>query len=331
MPKSPRRLIVLGAGAIGASLGALLFEGGAPVVLVARGANGRAIAERGVDLRLPGGSCIVRVPCVDDVRAAAVTSDDLVLLTTMGQHTAQAIEPLPRDVTVASFQNGLIPIEQVHGRGHPTLAAMVYVPAERRAPGVVALSAIPRFGTVLVGLWPRGDAPWADELARRLSAVGFAAETEADIGPWIRTKLLVNLGGVVVALCDEPVPDVVEAAQAEAVAVFHAAGAPFHDIDALIARVGKLELAEVDGVLRRGGSTRAALARKEPLETAVLHETVLDLGRRAGVATPVNSALVAMAERASREGVRPGSMSSASLREAVGLARATASSDPVAS
>jgi 2-dehydropantoate 2-reductase len=83
-----------------------------------------------------------------------------------------------------------------------------------------------------------------------------------------------------------------------------------------MARVGELRLAEVDGALRRGGSTRAALARGEPLETAALHGTVIALGRRAGLATPVNEALVALAERAFREGLRPGSMSPSSLRAA---------------
>lgn len=315
----PRRLVVLGAGAIGASLGALLYEAGAPVVLVARGANGRAITERGVDLRLPSGSRTVRVPCVEDVRALDVTADDLVMLTTMGQHTAEAIEPIARDVCVASFQNGISPIERIYDRGHPTLAAMVYVPAERRAPGVFALSQVPTFGCVLIGGWPSGHTPWCDWLARRLAAVGFAAEAEADIAPWIGAKTLANLAGIVVALCDDPPSDVVDAARAEAIAVFRAANVPCRSIADLSARVGETRLVEVDGVMRKGGSTRAALARGDALETRSIHGTVIDLGRERKMATPINDALVALADRAVRERLPAGSMSAASLRVAVGL------------
>ena len=46
----PNRVIVLGAGAIGASVGALLYETGVSVVLVARGEHGRVMAQRGLDL-----------------------------------------------------------------------------------------------------------------------------------------------------------------------------------------------------------------------------------------------------------------------------------------
>lgn len=324
---NPERVIVLGAGAIGASIGALLFEVGAPVVLVARADHGIAIAERGLDLRLPSRSRIVRIPRVEDIRAVAPTARDLVLVATMGQHTAQAVASLPTDVPVASFQNGLVPIEVLHERGHPTLAAMVYVPAERRGPGVVALQGTPHFGTVLLGPWParasepprRDLGPWAHWLVERLVTAGFDAETTDAIGPWIYAKLLVNLAGIVVALCDEAADDVVHLARAEARAVFLAAQVPFREMDELVARVGKLETAVIDGVVRRGGSTRAALARGEPLETATLHQTVLELGRRTGCPTPVNEALVALADRAAQDGMRPGAMSAKALRRAVGL------------
>ncbi len=50
----PRRVFVLGAGAIGASIGALLFEAGVDCVFVLRdNKHARAIAERGADLRFP--------------------------------------------------------------------------------------------------------------------------------------------------------------------------------------------------------------------------------------------------------------------------------------
>lgn len=308
-------MVVVGAGAIGATVGALLAASGARCVLVARGAHGRAMAERGVSLRRPDGGRVVRVPVVFDVEAAEVTARDLVIVATMGHDTDAAIASIDGAVTVASFQNGLAPIEAISSR-RPCLAAMVYVPAERRAPGVVALPADP-IGAVLVGDWPQGAGAWARWLARSLTAGGLRAESEGDVAPWVRAKLLTNLGGVVAALCDEVVGDVVEAARDEARAVWRAAGDRFEDIDALVARVGALAMREVDGVARVGGSTRAALARGDRLETRSLHGPVVARGREVGVPTPVNEALMRLADEAERDHARPGAMAAATLRARV--------------
>ena len=311
---APERLIVIGAGAIGASVGALVFETGVPVVLVARGEHESAMRNGGVDLRLPDGPRRVRAPVARDIEELEPTTRDLVVVATMGHDTEAAIATVDPSITIASFQNGLAPVEAIARRGHPTLAAMVYVPAERRGPGVVALSCVPVFGTVLVGRWPNGAHPWAPWLADTLVAAGFRAEAVEDIAPWLRAKLLTNLGGIVFALSDDPDAGVIEAAREEARAVWRATGAPFEDVPALLARVGDLESVPIDGRPRVGGSTRAALARGDQLETACLHASILDDGRAAGVPTPVNEALVRLAERATRERFTAGALDRASLR-----------------
>jgi 2-dehydropantoate 2-reductase len=48
------RYIIIGAGAVGGAIGGRLFEGGREVVLVARGAHYRALAEKGLTLVTPG-------------------------------------------------------------------------------------------------------------------------------------------------------------------------------------------------------------------------------------------------------------------------------------
>lgn len=313
----PRRIIVIGAGAIGASTGALLFEAGVPCVLVARGEHGRAIAARGVDLRSPSSARAIRVPTAPSVADAGPTRDDLVVLATMGHDTDAALSSLDAAVPVASFQNGLAPLDAIARRGHPTLAAVVYVPAERRAPGVIALPGAPVVGSVLVGAWRRGEGAWTRWLVARLVDAGYRAEVEPNVAPWVRAKLLVNLGGVVAALCDAPPADVVEAAQAEARAVWRSASEPFEEIPSLMARVGPLETALVDGRARIGGSTRAALARGDRLETAALHGSIVTGGRVAGVPTPVNEALIRLADAAARERWIAGAMDGEELRRRV--------------
>ncbi len=129
----PRRVFVLGAGAIGASVGALLFEAGVDCVFVVRDSeHGRAIVERGVNLRFPNAARTIRVPTATTTTA---TPGNLVLLATMGHETEAALEGVDPHVTVASFQNGVTPLDAIMRHGHETLAAMVYIPAERRGPG----------------------------------------------------------------------------------------------------------------------------------------------------------------------------------------------------
>jgi 2-dehydropantoate 2-reductase len=313
---TPRRVIVLGAGAIGSAVGALLHESGTPTLLLARGPHGNALRRDGLDLRLPEQSRRLRTPTVATLAEAAATPNDLIILAVMGHHTAAAIEGLAPQVPVASFQNGTAPLDLLATRDHPLVAAMLYVPAERRGPGIVALSGAPNPGTILLGSWPPAPAPpcipW---LTERLCAVGFRAHAEADMGRWVRTKLLINLAGIIVALCDEPPTDVIEAAQAEARAVWSAASLPFEAPAALLERVGPLRALEVDGVPRIGGSTRHALQRGDPLETSSLHGPVVAEGARLGVPTPVNAALIRLAEAATAAGT----MSAAGLRVAVGM------------
>jgi 2-dehydropantoate 2-reductase len=311
----PARVVVLGAGAIGASVGALLFEVGVPCVLVARGEHGRAMARGGVHLRFPDRAQCIRVPTVETIEEAAVTHEDLVIVATMGQHTADAVAPLDKRVAVASFQNGLSPIDALRGR--PLMVAVVFVPAERREPGIVALPAVPTIGTILLGDWPRGVVASTEWVVARLAEAGFHAEVEADIAPWVRAKLLTNLAGIVVALCDDPPVDVIEAAQAEACAVWRANGEPFESVEALMQRVGARTLLPVDGRARKGGSTRAALARGDRLETADLHGSIVAAGRAALVPTPVNDALIRLARAAEEGRWGAGAMTPGELRTRV--------------
>lgn len=305
----PRRVVVVGAGAIGAGIGGLLWDAGVDVLLIARGAHGKALAESGLDLRLPASPRHLRVPVgqVHDVRP-----DDLVVLATMGQDTTAAVASLPPDATLVSFQNGIAPLEALSGR--PVIAGMLYVPAERRAPGVVVLAGSPNPGAIFLGAWPTGVLGPEAWFAGALCKAGFRAEVFSDIAPWIRAKALTNLGGIFAAVCDEPAPDLIDAALAEARACFAAQGVEVIPDEVFDARIGPMEVVAVDGLPRVGGSTRHALARGDQLETDWLHGYFVRLGKRIGVPTPVNAALVELAARAHAERWLPGALSPDALR-----------------
>jgi 2-dehydropantoate 2-reductase len=72
------RFVVLGAGAIGAYVGAALARGGADVTLIARGAHLAAMARDGVRVLSPRGDFAARPPVTDDF--AAVAGADVVLV-----------------------------------------------------------------------------------------------------------------------------------------------------------------------------------------------------------------------------------------------------------
>ncbi len=256
----------------------------------------------------------------------------------MGHHTRTAVDPLDPAVPIVSLQNGTHPLDVLGERGHPVIAGVVYVPAERLDPGVVALSGHPVPGTFLLGGWnPSGQtacAAMGDALATGLVAAGFRAACVEPIAPWVRAKLLGNLAGIVVALSDATDDDegtgrlqaIVQAAQAEARAVFDAAGLSTRSPEELAERIGPLSIREVGGRPRVGGSTRHALRRRRAdpdttLETAVLHGPILDLAAKHGLNTPVNRALIALADQAATEGWEPGAMAPETLAEAVGITR----------
>src|SRR5712691_5327836 len=70
-PSRPMKFVVLGAGAIGAYVGAALARGGADVKLIARGAHLAAMAENGVRVLSPRGDFTAHPPVTDDLGAVA--------------------------------------------------------------------------------------------------------------------------------------------------------------------------------------------------------------------------------------------------------------------
>jgi 2-dehydropantoate 2-reductase len=72
------KFVVLGAGAIGAYVGAALCRGGADVTLIARGAHQRAMAERGVRIESPRGDFAAHPTVTGEI--AAVANADVVFV-----------------------------------------------------------------------------------------------------------------------------------------------------------------------------------------------------------------------------------------------------------
>ena len=100
------RFCVLGAGAIGAYVGAALARGGADVVLIARGANLEAMRRRGVRVLSPRGDFEASPPATDDI--AAVSDADCVIV---GLKATSLPEVLPRAAALMNPGACLLPAQ----------------------------------------------------------------------------------------------------------------------------------------------------------------------------------------------------------------------------
>jgi 2-dehydropantoate 2-reductase len=137
------KILVYGAGAVGAFFGGLLARGGQDVQFVARGENLEALRARGIliDSALLGR--IVVAPVVVAPVAAHLDWADIVLVCVKAHQTAAILDDLAEVVreqtVIVPLQNGVESDEVLAERfGRARVAtAVVYVGATLRAPGVV--------------------------------------------------------------------------------------------------------------------------------------------------------------------------------------------------
>lgn len=209
------KIAVVGTGAIGGYLGALLAAAGQDVTFIARGANLEAIKRSGVRVTLEDGREVTG-------RGAATASpreagpQDVVLLAVKAHQVAAVAPELEHlcheKTTIVTLQNG-IPwwYFQRHGGefdGQPVRAAdpdgvisrhvdparimgcVVYPAANLMAPGVVQVVEGRRF---TLGELDGRTTPRAETIAASLSQAGFKAPITNDIRGEIWLKLLGNL------------------------------------------------------------------------------------------------------------------------------------------
>ena len=285
------QIIVLGGGAIGSVYAAKLAERH-DVTLIARPAHAEAINRGG--LRVIGHEQATRrmraQTAVDEVAPHA-----LILLTTKVNDSRRAIAPLAdklRDSTVIlCVQNGLgsedIVKEEVGGRCL-VLRAITQFGAVFEQPGVVDYTAA---GATLLEPSPRSA-----EIAALLTRAGLDGRVSENIKPEIWRKLIYNcvinpitaiIGSEVRGIADPRLDPAKQLVVDECLLVARADGVTF-DIDFLPT------IAQVFGTARTIASMRQDLIKGKPTEIDHMNGAVVALGRRLGIACPVNAALVAL-------------------------------------
>ncbi|MDX6536591.1 MAG: 2-dehydropantoate 2-reductase [Gaiellales bacterium] len=207
------KVAILGAGAIGAYVGASLARGGTDVSLIARGDQLAALRRDGVIVHSPRGDFSAHPPATDD--PAEIGPVDVVFLGLKAYSYAASgalLAPLLHDATaVVAAQNG-VPWWYFHRHGGPydghrieavdpggattaaiaperAIGCVVYCSTELEAPGVIRHGEGTRFS---LGEPDRSISDRCAALSDALVAGGLKAPVEADIRDEIWIKLLGN-------------------------------------------------------------------------------------------------------------------------------------------
>jgi 2-dehydropantoate 2-reductase len=322
------RHIILGAGAVGGTLGGLLFHHGHSVVLVARGAHLNALRARGLTLRTPEQPLSLPIPSVGGPEELELKPDDALVLATKTQDSLAMLDAwADRPVTGGGTAGERLPVfcaqngvenERLALRKFATVCGVcVWLPATHLSPGEVSAYGTPVAGMLHIGRYPRGADAVCENIARHFAASRLLTYVTDDVMRWKWSKLAKNLANVVEALCGatgeiEPLAARVEA---EGAAVLAAAEvARVSDDEERRVRGDRVEIAAIDGAPRGGGSSWQSLQRGAgTIESDYLNGEIVLMGRLHGVPTRLNATLQRLAARAVRERWKPGRLSLAEL------------------
>lgn len=309
------RYVVIGAGAVGGTIGGRLYAAGRDTILVARGAHLDVLRERGLQLDEPDGSRTLPIPAVASPAQVDWRPGDIAVVATKVQDARAALATVPSDIPVVCAQNGVAG-ERFAAAGHARVIAMcVLLPAEHLEPGVVAAYAP---GVLDVGRYPSGSDGLVEQVAADLAGAGFGSRADPSIMTAKYRKLLANLGNAVEATCGTDDPDhetLYRAAYDEGEHCLAAAGIVARSAEEDRARRGDaMRERAVNGRDRLGGSTWQSLRRGTgAVEAAYLNGEIVAIGQARSVPTPVNARLLAVADQMAARGEAPGSRRASDL------------------
>jgi 2-dehydropantoate 2-reductase len=312
------RIAVLGAGAIGAYVGAALARGGAEVHLVARGANLEAMRRHGIRVLSPRGDFAARLPATEDPRDIGPV--DVVFLGLKAHAYGNAgplLDPLMDDETaVVAAQNG-IPWWYFYGLDGPfsghrvetvdpggevsrviaperAIGCVVYAGTELEAPGVVRHLEGTRF---TIGEPDGSMSDRCREFSEAMVAGGLKCPVETtELRNEVWVKLMGNVSfnplsaltrATIGGMCRyEPTRRLISAMMQETLEVAHALGAePSVSVER--------RLAGGEKVGEHRTSTLQDLLAGKPLELGPIIEAVVELAELTEVPVPSLRAVAA--------------------------------------
>lgn len=315
------RIGVIGAGAVGGALAALLDRAGHDVEVTARGDHLDAIQNEGLQLTGAWGDWTAEV----EAGEVLAHGPELVIVATKAQDAVAAMRenlPVLRGAPVLVVQNGLEGIRsatEVAPRSD-IIGGLATFATSYLSPGVVTVTAT---GTIVVGVLGDQDLP-ARYVARILDPVVPTAVIQNFEGAqW--TKLVINQVNALPAITGLSVQEVVAhpglrrimtASIRETVRVGRASGVRFEPIQGLgpglLRFVGGAPLgvgailprlfAARAGTVPNPGSTLQSIRRGQATEIDYLNGAVVRAAEAIGASAPVNAALVELVHEVERTG-----------------------------
>ena len=294
---------VIGAGGMGALFGAILLEGGLPVILVdTDAAHVAAINSAGLWIEGYGGDRVVRIPATGD--PATIDRTDVMLFQCKAHATrdaARSVRHLATGATVAvSFQNGLgneavlmeeLGADRVLG-GNTAMAGLMLGPGR-----IQDFSRVPSY----IGEMAGGISDRAKRIAEAFTAAGLETHASEAILHDIWKKLLGNIAMSAVSGATDltgaealQVPALRETslrALGEAHAVAAAQGI---DLDKEAAVRGMELIATPGGTGDNKSSLCVDLLNRRPTEVDFIYGSVIAAAERTGVPVPTLKTLASI-------------------------------------
>jgi 2-dehydropantoate 2-reductase len=316
------RYIIYGAGGIGGTIGARLFQSSKDVILIARGEHLKAIQADGLVLADPNKTDRLHIPTVAHPEQIQFRDGDTVMLCMKSQDTRDALQALVRtagpSIPVVCCQNGVANERMALRIFDKVYGVPVILPATHIEPGVVLHHCKGVGGVLDVGNYPNGADEIAHQIAADLVTANFSSQPDTKIMRSKYAKLLQNLGNSLQALCNagSESADIYKRLIHEALDCYAAAGISCASRDEVRQRSGGLlEMAPIEGHERVGGSSLQSILRGTgSIEADYLNGEIVVLGRLYGVPTPANRVLQLLANELALNKGKPGSMSHQKVR-----------------
>lgn len=287
-------------------MGGVLTEAGHEVWLINRNADQvNAMNSRGLVLRSDGADRTIRVHAAQDAQGVDISTRplDLIIVLVKSFHTAQAMQAarslLSDETAVLSLQNGLGHediLAGIVGRKR-LLAGKTYVGGTQLAPGHVISGT--RGKETVIGELDGGSSERATTIAETFTQAGLVTTVSDHIMATIWEKLLVNVAtGALSGITGLPYGSLYAVPEIEACAI----SAVREGMDVAIASGIRLVTTDPRAAWLKASaglppefktSMLQSLEKGSVTEIDYINGAISQQGRKVGVPTPVNDALVA--------------------------------------
>lgn len=311
------KIAVIGAGAIGSVIGGLLSKAGEDVTLVGRKTHVDAINQKGLILEGESGETVIQVEAAENLDF----KPDLALLTVKAQDvesSVRKVQPFLSSTQVVTMQNGVRSDDQTAGLlGKETIiSSVVTFNGQFLEPGK-ALYSIPFSRTALLIGEPFGNKGNRLQTLSALLNKVIGTDISEDIRAAHWTKLVWNLQTAVPAVTGLSYQDSYQYPKVreltinllkEGLKVIKAAGIKTADVPGFpigpietmarepqpIASTLLKKIAESLGKVPVLGSTLQSIKRGTSTEVDYLNGEIVNLGKKMGIPTLVNSLIVGL-------------------------------------